>query len=79
MVESFGFPRLDVRRDPRSHVAFGFGTHFCVGAGLARLEARVGLEALLRLRGWTRVEERLEYGTSLIVRGLERLRLRFDP
>ena len=71
--------RLDVRRDTRGHVAFGFGTHFCVGAGLARLEARVGLEALLRLRGWARVEERLEYGTSLIVRGLERLRLRFEP
>ncbi len=71
--------RLDVRRDTRSHVAFGFGTHFCVGAGLARLEARVALEALLRLRGWTRDEERPEYGTSLIVRGLERLRLRFEP
>ena len=71
--------RLDVRRDARSHLAFGFGTHFCVGAGLARLEARVALEALLGLRGWSRVEERLEYGSSILVRCLERLPLRFTP
>lgn len=70
--------RLDVRRDARSHVAFGFGTHFCVGANLARLEGRVALEALLgRLRELERIEEQIEYTPSLIVRGPERVRLRF--
>jgi cytochrome P450 len=42
-----GAEGLDIGRDPNPHVAFGFGTHFCLGAGLARLEARVVLEQLL--------------------------------
>ena len=39
--------RFDVGRDPNPHVGFGFGTHFCLGASLARLEIRVMLEELL--------------------------------
>jgi cytochrome P450 len=38
---------FDVTRDTTDHVAFGFGVHFCLGAALARLEARVALEELL--------------------------------
>ena len=33
--------QFDIRRDPNSHVAFGFGTHFCLGNQLARLELRL--------------------------------------
>jgi cytochrome P450 family 142 subfamily A polypeptide 1 len=40
--------RLDVTRTHNHHVAFGFGTHFCLGASLARLEIRVMFEELLR-------------------------------
>jgi cholest-4-en-3-one 26-monooxygenase len=40
--------RLDVSREHNRHVAFGFGTHFCLGAALARLEIRVMFEELLR-------------------------------
>jgi cholest-4-en-3-one 26-monooxygenase len=39
--------RFDVGREPNPHVAFGFGTHFCLGAALARLEIRVMFEELL--------------------------------
>jgi cytochrome P450 family 142 subfamily A polypeptide 1 len=38
---------FDIRRSPNEHVAFGFGTHFCLGASLARLELRVVFEQLL--------------------------------
>ena len=45
--------RLDVTRQHNHHVAFGFGTHFCLGAALARLEIRVMFEQLIaRIPNW---------------------------
>ncbi|MFF9405025.1 cytochrome P450 [Streptomyces anandii] len=38
---------FDIRRDTRGHLAFGHGIHYCVGAPLARLEARIALRSLL--------------------------------
>jgi cholest-4-en-3-one 26-monooxygenase len=40
--------RFDVTRNPNPHIAFGFGTHFCLGAALARMEIRVFFEELVR-------------------------------
>lgn len=41
--------RFDIHRDARRHVAFGRGLHFCLGANLARREARIAIEKLLPL------------------------------
>jgi cholest-4-en-3-one 26-monooxygenase len=80
--EMFDAPhRFDVGREPNPHVAFGFGTHFCLGAALARLEIRVMFEELLpRLR-----DLRLAPGTSperipnAFVRGFRSLPVEFTP
>ena len=73
--------RFDLRRNPTRHLAFGHGIHFCLGAPLARLEARIALTALLRrLPGLRRVpDSRLEPQDSFIVYGVKNLPVRFDP
>ena len=46
--------RFDVRRKPTGILTFAFGTHFCLGAALARLQGRVALEEVLqRFPAWT--------------------------
>jgi len=68
---------FDVARNPQGHLAFGLGNHFCLGASLARLEARVALESLLTLLPLCeRVEPRVEHVDSFLVRGPARLSLR---
>lgn len=47
--------RLDITRDPNPHIAFGLGTHFCLGAHLARLELDVVLRAMVERMSELRV------------------------
>jgi cytochrome P450 len=66
--------RFDVLRDPNPHVAFGFGAHFCLGANLARLEARVAFEELLaRVPDYRMTQSRVERHCSGPIRGALRL------
>jgi cytochrome P450 len=39
---------FDIRRQPNRHLTLGYGIHFCLGAGLARTEAKIALETMLR-------------------------------
>jgi len=72
---------FDVERSPNRHLAFGQGIHFCLGAPLARLEARIALEAVVsRLPGLAVAPEaQLERMDSTIVYGLEELPVRWQP
>ncbi len=71
----------DVTRSPNNHIAFGFGTHFCLGAALARLEIQVFFERLLqrvdhieRIEGTPQVEM-----PNAFVHGLLEAHLAFTP
>jgi cytochrome P450 len=65
-----------VSRSTRAHLGFGFGVHFCLGASLARMEARVAMEALVpELPSLSAAPSPLEYVDSFIVRGPRRIEL----
>ncbi len=69
---------LDVQRQSKQHLGFGHGIHFCLGAPLARLEARVALGTLLgrfpELRlAVPRTDLEWSHGDGLVLRGLAAL------
>jgi cytochrome P450 len=71
--------RFDVTRDTQGHVAFGHGIHFCLGAPLARLEARIALGALLgRMRNLSLNGRGVQRIESIFLRGPKRLPLTFE-
>jgi cytochrome P450 len=70
---------LDVSRPDPGHVGFGHGLHFCLGAPLARLEAKHAFAALLERAPQLELavpQESLAYSTSFFLRGLRALPLR---
>jgi cytochrome P450 len=67
--------RFDIDRDTQGILSFGFGKHFCLGASLARLEARVALEALAPRLPELRLAAEREVLDSFLVRGPKRLEL----
>lgn len=67
---------LDLSPSPNPHLAFGRGVHFCLGAALARLETRIALRVLFeRFPRLQLVEREPAWRRSVLLRGLERLRL----
>ncbi len=77
--EQFADPEdLDVRRPDNRHIAFGHAIHFCVGAPLARLEARLAIPAVLRRLPELRLDtDALRWSDSYVLRGVEALPLSF--
>jgi len=72
--------RFDIHRNPQGHVAFGHGIHFCLGAALARLEARIAFEELFaRVRNLRLEAEEIPMLESMLLRGPESVQLAFDP
>jgi cytochrome P450 len=72
--------QFDVRRPVTpTHVAFGFGEHLCLGAALARLEARIFFEELLARFPTYDLAGRVEYVRSTLVRGAVRMPLVLAP
>ncbi|HEY7428769.1 MAG TPA: cytochrome P450 [Gemmataceae bacterium] len=70
--------RLDVGRADNKHLAFGLGSHFCLGAPLARLEGRIVFETLLRrLPGLRLAGPKPMYRQNFNLRGLEALEVAF--
>jgi cytochrome P450 len=68
-----------VDRDPNHHVAFGFGAHFCLGATLARLEARIALEELLALDVDLEPAGDVVRSPSTVIAGVQRAPLVLRP
>jgi len=73
--------KFDITRDPNEHVAFGEGIHFCIGAPLARMEARIAFEAMLARFPKLRLKDpamKPTYKGSYFLRGLESLPVAID-
>ncbi|MFE2204310.1 cytochrome P450 family protein [Streptomyces rubiginosohelvolus] len=71
---------FDIRREPQGHLAFGHGAHYCLGAPLARMEARIAIGALLeRCPGLARDESggELDWLPGLLMRGTRGLPVRW--
>jgi hypothetical protein len=77
------FPNADRFQPDRAkdtHLAFGHGTHFCLGAQLSRMEAKLALEALLpRIQGIRMREPEVRWVPGFVVRGPQVLPLEFIP
>src|SRR5215469_669661 len=73
--------KFDITRDPNDHLAFGEGIHFCIGAPLARMEARIAFESMLERFPKLALKDpamKPKYKGSYFLRGLESLPMAID-
>lgn len=72
---------FDIRRTPNRHIAFGHGIHFCLGAPLARLEAKIALEAMLQRLPHMRLQPDtlFEPVSSVVLSGVKHVPITFSP
>jgi cytochrome P450 family 142 subfamily A polypeptide 1 len=73
--------RFDITRHPNHHLAFGFGTHFCLGASLARLELKVMFDRLCERMPDIELADStpLPYRASNFISGPEAMPVQFTP
>ena len=72
--------RFDIERKDNRHLAFGHGSHFCLGAPLARLEAKIAIQTLLRRFEHIEIKgerEQIKWKGNFLMRALEELPLSF--
>lgn len=72
--------RFDIERKDNRHLAFGHGSHFCLGAPLARLEAKIAIQTLLRRFEHIEIKgerEQIKWKGNFLMRALEELPLCF--
>ncbi len=65
--------RLDIRRHEKSHISFGRGIHYCLGASLAKLEGRIAITSLLRRFSSIRLAKEPQQRKQVVLRGVEDL------
>ena len=73
--------QLDITRANNKHLGFGYGVHYCIGAPLARLEAKIAFNTLLQRIPTIQLAipaSQLTYNNGTIVRGLTRLPVRWN-
>lgn len=77
--DAFADPyRFDVRRTPNKHLSFGFGSHYCLGATLARMEVKSLLGAIVPRLDAIELDGSPEFTPSTFVSGLKRLPIRYS-
>jgi cytochrome P450 len=70
--------QFQISRNPRDHLAFAGGPHYCIGAPLARLETKIVLEALIRRTRNMRPAGDPTLNLNILVRGFRNLPVTFD-
>ena len=68
---------FDIERHPNRHLSFGYGPHFCLGAPLARLEAPIAINAMLRRLPRMEIATDELVWNNAVFRGLQRLPVTF--